>query len=232
MKKFSLKLFRSISYTGFLILAMTFFSGGAMAQEIVDKTVATVSDGVRTELITYSDLLWQLAMIPNVPISPADSDDLNRALQVIIRQRLIALEARRLPREQPRKEEIDAEIKRILDQFPTTARFIQRLNTVGFDSIDDENFQRMIEDRVSIEKYVDFRFRSFVVITQEDEVNYYINDFTPEFRRQNPGSILPPLDQVRERIIEILTERRVESDIETFLDNARDRSEIVILSDV
>ena len=34
----------------------------SQAQTVVDKTVATVSDGVRTELITYSDLLWQLAL--------------------------------------------------------------------------------------------------------------------------------------------------------------------------
>lgn len=232
MKQVSLKLCKINSYVNILFVTLVFLCGSVNGQEIVDKTVATVSDGVRTELITYSDLLWQLALVPNAAIDPADSDDLNRALQVIIRQRLIALEARRLPREQPRKEEIDAEIKRILDLFPTPARFVKRLNTVGFDSIDDENFQRLIEDRVSIEKYVDFRFRSFVVITPDDEVNYYINDFTPEFRRQNPGLLLPPLEQVRERIIEILTERRVESDIETFLDSARDRSEIVILSEV
>ncbi|MCB1025186.1 MAG: hypothetical protein KDB79_12390 [Acidobacteria bacterium] len=232
MKIRALKLNKSNSYVATFVTILVLFCASVNAQEIVDKTVATVNDGVRTELITYSDLLWQLALVPNAPIDPADSDDLNRALQVIIRQRLIALEARRLPRERPQKEEIDAEIKRILDQFQSPSLFIQRLNKVGFDSIDDENFQRIIADRVAIEKYVDFRFRSFVVITQDDELNYYLNDFTPDFRRQNPGLLLPPLDQVRERIIEILTERRVEGDIETFLDNARDRSEIIILNEV
>ena len=45
--------------------ALLAFLGSAMpavSQEIVDKTVAVVSDGNRTELITYSDLLWQLAL--------------------------------------------------------------------------------------------------------------------------------------------------------------------------
>jgi len=212
--------------------ALVLFYGTVNGQQIVDKTVATVSDGGSPELITYSDLLWQLALVPGIEIDPPSSEDLNRALQVLIRQRLIALEAKRLPREDPKKEEIDGEIKRILDLFRTPGFFVNRLNLVGFSSIDDENFQRMIEDRVAIEKYVDFRFRSFVVITPDDEQRYYRSEFTPEFRRQNPGLLLPPLEQVRDRISEILTERKVESDIETFLDAARNRAEIVVLNEV
>jgi hypothetical protein len=71
--------------------------------DIVDKTVATVSDGVRTELITYSDLMWQLALEPGVPLNPPLSADLGRALKTLIDQRLFALEAERLPRTAPTK---------------------------------------------------------------------------------------------------------------------------------
>lgn len=232
MKQFIVKLAITSIYIILTVSGLVVSGTEARAQEIVDKTVATVSDGVRTELITYSDLLWQLALVPGIPINPPASEDLNRALQVIIRQRLIALEAKRLPREDPGKAEVDGEIKRILDLFATAGGFVERLNTVGFDSADDENFQRIIEDRVAIEKYVDFRFRSFVVVTPEDEAQYYRNEFTQDFKRQNPGVLLPPLEQVRIRINEILTERKVERDIESFLDNARDRAEIIILSAV
>ena len=72
----------------------------------------------------------------------------------------------------------------------------------------------------------------FVVITPEDERVYYRDVFTPEFRRDNPGLLLPPLAQMRARINEILTEQKVESDIEDFLDNARNRAEIQILSEI
>ena len=34
------------------------------AQQVIDKMVATVNAGVKTDLITYSDLLWQLALQP------------------------------------------------------------------------------------------------------------------------------------------------------------------------
>jgi hypothetical protein len=203
------------------------------AQTVVDKTVATVSDNVSTpELITYSDLLWQLALQPDAPINPPSSEALNRALQILINQRLFALEARRLPRSTPTDEEIDAEIKRVIALFPSTAEFERRLRTVGFDSVRDDNFRRIMEQRVAIEKYLDFRFRSFVIVTPEEERRYYEDIFVPEFRRRNPGVIVPPLDDVRGRINQILIEREVGEDIERFLDDAKQRAEIVILFEV
>lgn len=205
----------------------------APAQQVVDKTVATVSDGVRTELITYSDLMWQLALIPGIPLTPPASEDLNRALQLVIRQRLIALEAERLPRGiEPTEEEIKEEIEITLRSFPSTADFRERLNTVGFKSVDDPNFRDLIAQRISIEKYVDFRFRSFVVITPEQEQRYYNEVYTPEFRRRNPDRILPSLDEVRDEINSILTNEQVAEDIERFIDAAESRAEIVILHQV
>ncbi len=202
------------------------------AQQIVDKTVATVSDGVQTELITYSDLVWQLALQPNMQINPPSSEDLNIALQIIINQRLFALEAQRLPRTSPTESETDAEIKRVLSLFPSTAEFERRLKSVGFDSIRDDNFERLMAQRVTIEKYLDFRFRSFAVINPEDENRYYREIFVPDFRRRFPGLLMPSLDEKREEIKQILVERKVADDIEDFLDDAKRRVEIVALNEV
>jgi hypothetical protein len=202
------------------------------ARDTVDKIVATVGDGIDTELITYSDLLWQLALIPNASLSPPTSEELNRALQILINQRLFALEAERVPRAAPNQEDIKKEINRVLALFPSAADFEKRLRLVGFDSVNDDNFERMMAQRVSIEKYLEFRFRSFVVITPQDEANFYRNVFTPDFRRKNPGLLMPPLEEVRSRINQILTEQKIAADIEKFLDDAKSRSEIVVLSEV
>ena len=201
-------------------------------QDVVDKTVATVSDGIRTELITYSDLRWQLALQPNVLLSPPSSEDLNNVLQLLINQRIFSLEADRLPRPAPADKEIEAEIKRILKKFPSTAEFERRLRTVGFDSIKNANFERIIAQRISIEKYLDFRFRSFIVNTPEDEAKYYKDTLVPDFRRRFPGLSPPTLDEERGEIDDLLTEAKVLVNIEAFLDDAKRRVEIVILSAV
>jgi hypothetical protein len=219
-----------------LALGLSFFFFSAPqspAQEIVDRTIATVDDNVgQPELITYSDLLWQLALQPNVSITPPSSEDLNRALQLLINQRLIALEAERLPRAEPTDAEIDAKIRDVLANFPSTAEFEKRLRQVGFDSVKDDNFVRMMAQRVKIEKYLDFRFRSFVVITPEAENTYYRDTFVPDFRRRYPGVIVPAFEEKRVEINRILTEEKIAKDIEGFLDESKRRAEIVILHEV
>lgn len=215
-----------------LFLFFAFFSAHIFAQETVDKTVATVADGVRTELITYSDLVWQLALQPNTPIAPPSSEDLNRALQLLINQRLFALEAQRLPRLAPTEAEIAEKIRDVLAVFPSTAEFERRLKQVGFDSIRDENFERIMAQRVAIDKYLEFRFRSFAVITPEDEAKYYRETYVPEFRRRFPGLLTPNLDEKRAEIRQTLIEDKVAGNIEEFLDDAKRRAEIIVLSEV
>ncbi len=216
-----------------LTLFLGLFAGfePVQAQEIVDKTVATVSDRVRTELITRSDLLWQLALQPQSPLDSPSKDDLDQALRLVIDQRLIILETRRLPSISVTDAETQAEIKRVVDQFPSPTEFAQRLRTVGFESITDYNFQKLMSQRVAVEKYLDFRFRSFVVITGDEEESYYRDVFVPAFRQRNPGVVVPPVTEVRGRINQDMTTSRIASDLDRFLDNARERAEIVILNE-
>ncbi|HEY2865558.1 MAG TPA: hypothetical protein VGJ02_00575 [Pyrinomonadaceae bacterium] len=223
---------RALAQFGILIALWAGLCSTAPAQKPVDRSVATISDGVRTELITYSDLMWQLALQPGTSIDPPSKDDLQRALQTLIDQRLFALEAERIPRNAPTDQEIAAEINDLLSHFPSPAEFERRLNRVGFTSVKDDNFERIIAERVAINKYLDFRFRSFIVITPADEEKYYRDTYVPDFRKRFPGVVVPSLESKRAEIQSTLTESRVAEQIETFLDEAKRRVQIVILSDV
>ncbi|NOT46512.1 MAG: hypothetical protein HOP17_02000 [Acidobacteria bacterium] len=201
-------------------------------QTIVDKTVATVSDGTRTELITYSDLKWQLALQPGMELTPARSEDLNLALTTVINQRIFSLEAERIPRSAPTDKEIQDEIKETLAAFTSTAEFERRLRIVGFESVKDENFEQLIAKRVAIKKYIDFRFRSFVVNTAEEETQFYNQTYVPDFRRRFPGVVTPTLEEKRQEIDRQLTESKVLANIEAFLDDAKRRIDVVVLKPV
>jgi hypothetical protein len=202
------------------------------AQTVVDKSVAILNDGARSELITYSDLIWQLALEPRASLESPTSEDLNRALQTQINQRLFVLEAERVPRQAPNDKEIDNAVADLVSRFPSPVEFEERLRKVGFKSVKDPNFERIVTERLSIEKYLDFRFRSFIVVTPEDEANYYRDVFVPDFRRRYPGVLMPTLDEKRADIHSTLTEQRVASNIEAFLDEAKRRVQIVVLNEV
>lgn len=204
----------------------------ARGQDVVDKTVAVLSDGVRTELITYSDILWQMALQPATQLVPPRSEDLNQALQILINQRLFALEAQRLPKNGATDKEIADKINETLSYFPSPAVFEERLKQVGFTSIKDENFQRLMAQRLAIDKYVAFRFESFVVVTADEERRHYRDVFVPDFRRRSPGLLVPTFDEKKKEIRETLVRQKVAASIERFLDEAKQRVEIEILIEV
>ena len=218
-------LFAASSISGFApspLLRVT----ASPAQEVVDRMVATVNAGVRTDLITYSDLVWQLALQPNTPLVSPNSQDLNRALRLVIDQRLILQEAEKLPTIAPTAEEVKNARDQLSKAFPP-GELQQRLLLVGLTS---PKLDEILEQRVRIEKYLDFRFRNFVLISQKEITDYYNDVYAPRVRAR--GQIVPKLEEARAEIESILTEAKIESDTDAFLDSARERAEIVTLSAV
>jgi hypothetical protein len=223
--------FRNTKYLFFLVCAICVTGGysSANAQKVIDKMVATVNAGVKTDLITYSDLLWQLALQPETPIDSARSTDLNNALRILIDQRLILQEAEKLPTIAPTPKEVADARDELARYFSSTAEFQQRLQKVGLTS---EKLDEILEQRLKMEKYLSFRFQNFVVITQQEIADYYKDVYIPRFRMRFPGRILPTLEEARAEIETLLTEAKIESDTDAFLDTARERAEIIILNPV
>ncbi len=199
------------------------------AQEVVNKMVATVNAGVRTDLITYSDLMWQLALQPNTVLDNPTSADLNRALRLLIDQRLILQEAEKLPTIVPTQNEVSEARDELARNFASQVEFQQRLQRVGMTS---EKLNEIIEQRLKMEKYLDFRFRNFVVISQKEIADYYDEVYVPRFKARNPGRIVPSREQSRVEIEKSLMEAKIETETDAFLDTARERAEVVMLNAV
>ena len=216
-------------YAGLIVGLLWAFAAPCAAQQVVDKMVATINAGVRTDLITYSDLVWQLALQPQTVLDNPSSDDLNRAMRLLIDQRLILQEAEKIPTIVPTQKEVSDARDELARNFTSPLEFQQRLQRVGLTS---EKLDEIVEARLKMEKYLDFRFRNFVVISQKEIADYYREVYTPRLRTRFPGRIVPPLEQVREDIEKTLMEAKIESDTDAFLDAARERAEIVVLSPV
>jgi hypothetical protein len=199
--------------------------------------VASVTNGARVtpDLISYSDLVWQLTLEPGRPLvdRPA-SADLNHALRLVEDQVLILQEARKLPTADTDKarQEFDADVKKLRDQlaqaFGSAALLQERMARVGMTS---EQLDAILRDRVTVEKYLDFRFRAFVLISPKEVADRYNQEYT---RLRNSGRIVPTLDQVRSRIEQELTEEKISSEIDKFIDNLREQpgTEIVVINPV
>jgi len=225
LKSYSLwRLHIQVLGMGFILMSCLIAPGKCSAQQVVDRMVCTVNAGIRTDLITYSDLLWQLALQPNTPLDNPTSTDLNRALRLLIDQRLILQEAEKLPAIAPTQKEINDARDELARNFASISEFQQRLQRVGLTS---EKLDEIIDQRLKMEKYLDFRFRSFVVVSQAEIADYYSNVYSPRMRGR--GRVVPTLEEARTEIEATLKESKIESDSDAFLDTARERAEIVTL---
>lgn len=209
----------------------------AQAQTLTDKTVASVTNGARAtpDLITYSDIVWQLALEPDRAFSDRpSSQDLNQALKTLEDQLLILQEARKLPLAQTTEaqKEFEAEVTRkrneLAQSFVSRARLEERMARVGLTS---EQLDTILRDRVTIERYLDFRFRAFALVSAKEISERYEKENRP---LRNSGRIVPSLEQVRDKIEHDLTEEKIAEEIDKFVDNLRDGpgTEIVILNPV
>jgi hypothetical protein len=142
---------------------------------------------------------------------------------------LILQEAESLPGVAPTDKEITDGLKNLVTQFSSQAEFQERMIRVGLNT---DQLREIVRQRIEIEKYLDFRFRSFTIVSPAELSDYYNQVWVPRLRRQKPGQIVPTLDEARPVIEKELTESKVESQIDEFLEGARNRAEIIILSPV
>jgi hypothetical protein len=190
---------------------------------VADRIVATVN----AEAITYSDLLWQLALQPQTPLVRPRSEDLNQALVRIIDQRLVAQEAEKLPSIRPTDAETDTALAELINRFPSQTEFYARAQSVG---LTPDALRDIVRARVAIAKFLDFRFRAFTVVTPGEVADNYRDVFAPRFRQQQPGQIVPTLEQARDKIQATLTEQKISADTDAFLQDARASADIVLLA--
>src|SRR5918911_1792695 len=196
-----------------------------LGQEVVDRMVAVING---KELVTQSDLLWQLALEPDTPLDNPRQEDLDRALELVIDQRLFSQEAEKLPTIAPSEKEVADELKLLIAGFHSGEEFYARLARVGLGE-DSEQLREIIRQRVAIKKYVEFRFRAFTVVTPQEAADYYRDVWAPNRRRRAPGSVVPKLEDMYAKVEDELRERKVETDADQFLEEARAAAQIVIL---
>lgn len=201
-------------------------SAAPPAQAALDETVATVNG----DLVLKSDILWSLALDPAV--APAEfwrSDVQEMMLRTIVDQRLLLQEAARLPATQVTDEELQSARAELAAQFngpddPT--RFERRLELVG---LTEPRLRRILRDRLQITKFVDFRFRSFVIVTTPEITDYFETEILPTLPDRGEGAAASALAANRDKIQQLLVEEKINNSIESFLEDARARAEVVRL---
>jgi len=204
-------------------LGLIVLSGSIVDADIVDKMIATVN----SEPILNSDVLWQIAITSRISLSNIPVTIKEETLANIVDARLIHQEAARLPSAAVSDKEIDDRLRKIIADFPSPMVFQQRIESVGLTSA---ALRDVLRCQIEVEKYIDFRFRSFIVVTDSEIKNQYETEEVVKAKDQ--GVVLQPLTdpKTRKLVEDIVKEQKINNQMETWLTDARKRADIVRLA--
>lgn len=187
-------------------------------REVVDEIVASVN----SEPILWTDVLWQVALSPAGNPQQIDAGTKQRVLEAIIDTKLLQQEAEKLPSISVSDSEIQKALAKLVAAFPSEELFRARAQSAG---LTPGLIRDLLKHRIEVEKYTDFRFRTFVVVRDEEVSEYYEKILLPRMKARGE---IQSLAETRAGILELLTEEKVSQEMEKWLADARERSDITI----
>jgi peptidyl-prolyl cis-trans isomerase SurA len=149
-----------------------------------------------------------------------------RVLNDLIEERLRFHEIDKFGFEQVPVDEIEKNVAKIRAHFPDDASFQKALREVGLDA---NKLRQLVAHQLLVLTYVDERLGPRVFVSLEDINRYYRDVLTPEM--QHRGQPVPPVEDVREDIREVLKQQRLTQEMEKWTQELRDRADVVVYGD-
>jgi hypothetical protein len=184
------------------------------AQRVVDRIVARIEG----DIITLSEVRELGRFQQLVEGKPAGEEEL---LGQLIDQWIVATEAGASRFARPTDAEVTSELARLEREFSSPAAFRARLREL---ELDEGAVRRLLGRQLWLARFLDYKFRPAAQFEEAEIERYYREDLTAQLRAR--GQAPPPLDDVREQIRELLTQREISRRAERWLGESRPRLRI------
>jgi hypothetical protein len=204
-----------LSLLGFLILLVT---GSAQAEEI-DRLLAAVNGKV----ITDGDLrlarnLNAVSALGKRGMTRTFNEELNRLVELeLLRQELENFAAA-----PPEESRVVARMDELRNAYAEIGGLDTLLARIG---LQEAELRAYVTLQTAVDRFVDYRFRPFIVISPEQKQIFYQQRLLPQLKR-SPGAQIPTLEEVSGKIEEILTEEKVNEELNRWLVEIRRYSRV------
>lgn len=187
--------------------------------ELVDRVVASVDD----DPIFMSDVERVIRLgLTAQEEGESPSELRRRVLDEIIDQRLRLHEVERFDTSAVSAEEVDRQVAIVKDRFEDDAEFRSILDRL---SLDEAGLRHLLTRQLRVLAYIEERLRPRVYVDLDDIRSYYDGELAAEMARR--GETATPLSAVREDIRFLLTEKRLNEEIEAWTEELRLAADVV-----
>ncbi|HEY6387338.1 MAG TPA: hypothetical protein VIX91_16820 [Candidatus Acidoferrum sp.] len=170
----------------------------------VEKDIILLSD-VR-ELEEYQELV------------NGKSESESAIVDRLIDQWIVRSEAQLSRFPEPKSEEIDLEVTRVVKSFASPKEYEERKKQSG---LNDAEVRKIVTAQLYLNNYLDSRFRPSVQIDEKAVVDFYQNAVVP--RAKARGQEPPTLDASRDIIQDALVQSDIDEQAARWLKESRDR---------
>ena len=141
-------------------------------------------------------------------------------MQRLIEQTLIREQIQQFPGLEIDDEQVESQVAAIEKKVGGAEKLAQMKIDIG--AIRDR-----LRWQLQVMKFIDYRFRQFVVVDTKEIEAYYQNQLLPELQKRNVSSA-PELPEVEERIRKIVTEEKLNTQVDEWLASLRKDATIEI----
>ena len=198
------------------------FIGALWARgEIVDRVAVTVDKMVITESEIVNQM--RIAAFLNAETFDPSPAAKREAATRLVEQVLIRREMEISRYATPKLSETEPIVDRIRqDRFPGGDGYSQALGQYG---IREQELRENLLQQLTILRFVEYRFRPGIAVTDEEVSDYYERRLLPDWRRRS-SEAPPDLEDAREQIEEILIGERVNQALDQWLRQAAQQARI------
>ena len=189
-----------------------------------DRVLAVVNeDPVFDSDVERAIALGVVAQETDAEGQPTETDEVfrRRVLERVIEQRLRFHAVESFGFELLPEEEVEAEVAKLQARFGGPEEFQARLKSVG---LTDASLRQLLARQLKVLTYIEERLGPRIFVRREEVQTYYQDVLVPELTAA--GSEVPPLDEVRESIRQVLREQRLNEEIEKWTRDLRAQADV------
>lgn len=207
-----------------LHFAIVLLLAGLAQAQVVDRMVAVVNKRVilESELDQAARVEF---LLQGKPIAGLTQADRAAVLERLIERSLLDQQIINPAMLDPTPQEQAAKVKEVRAGIPrAAANDAQWKALLAAYGLTQQDLEEQLTDQVRILRFIDLRFRGLVHIDKGAIETYYQEKFLPEVRKRNAAE--PRLEEVSDKIEQILTEQRVDELLNNWLKALRAQAHI------
>jgi hypothetical protein len=192
------------------------------AGEVIDRIIAVVNN--TPVLLSDWDEIWRCEALlagrsPESYSALEQQDMFNRLVdQELLREQMRGLALHEVP--QP---DVGSRLHEVRTQLAgdSDAKWQATLQSAG---VREGELRYHLRRQMELERFVDSRFRAGIRIEDRAVAQYYYNNFLPELHKAGGKDV--PLDEVADKIREILVQQQIEEQLTAWIQTLREQADI------